>query len=136
MVRWKDLKLNQQMSKRDRFNFIMDYIDSHATTNNPVVEEETVETGDIAVSVTDGANGIGSVSVVLSVTGSETTYTGTTGNAGGCNIKDVPYGTYDVTATCTGYVTGETSITVDSANEELNITLTAQEQPVEEVPTG
>ena len=134
MVRWKDLKLNQQMSKRDRFNFIMDYIDNHSTTTTETVEE-TVDTGDIAVSVTDGENGIGGVSVVLSVTGSETTYTGNTGNAGGCNIKNVPYGTYDVTATKDGYVTGETTITVDSANEELTITLTEQEVQTEE-PTG
>lgn len=131
MVRWKDLKLNQQMSKRDRFNFIMNYIDQVSEAE----EEVTVETGNISVSVTDGTNGIGGVSVVLSVTGSETTYTGTTGGAGGCNIKDVPYGTYDVTATATGYVTGSTTITVDSASEELNITLTQEEQQIEE-PTG
>ena len=136
MVRWKDLKLNQQMSKRDRFNFIMNYIDS-ATTEEPVVEE-VVQTGSIAVSVTDGENGIGSVSVVLSQTGNETTYTGNTGGQGGCNIKDVPYGTYDVTATKEGYVTGETTITVDSENEELNIELTLETQNgnQEEEPTG
>ena len=132
MVRWKDLKLNQQMSKRDRFNFIMDFIDSQTTET---VEETTVETGDISVSVTDGTNGIGSVSVVLSQTDSQTTYTGTTGGAGGCYIKDVPYGEYIVTATADGYVTAESTITVDSANEELNITLTQEEQQVEE-PTG
>ena len=134
MVKWQDLKLNEQMSKRDRFNFIMNYIDSKTTTTTTV---ETVEeqTGDISVSVTDGTNGVGSVSVVLSKTGSETTYTGTTGGAGGCNIKNVPYDTYDVTATCDGYTTATTTITVDSATEELNITLTIEEQQIEE-PTG
>ena len=127
MVRWKDLKLNQQMSKRDRFNFIMNYIDNQTTET---VEETTVETGNISVSVTDGTNGIGSVSVILSQTGNETTYTGNTGGAGGCNIKNVPYGEYDVTATATGYEKYEGTFTVDSDEEELNITLTQEEQQV------
>ncbi len=119
------------MSKRDRFNFKMSYIDETFATET--VEEEIVQTGDIGVSVTDGNDGVGNVDVVLSVTGSETTYTGKTGTAGGCTIKDVPYGTYDVTATADGYETAETTITVDGATEELNITLTATTQ---EEPTG
>lgn len=144
MVRWKDLKLNEQMSKQDRFNFIMAYIDEHSsssteeTKEDKVVEEEVIQKGTVSVTVIDGENGIGNVSVVLSQDGSEDTYTcpNGTGGAGGCTISNVPYGEYDVTATCDGYVTEETTVTVNDASVNLEITLTLETVEQTEEPTG
>lgn len=53
------------------------------------------------------------------------TYTGTTGTAGGCNISNVPYGTYTVTATKTGYANYSGTVTVSRKNTDLPITLTS-----------
>ena len=51
-------------------------------------------------------------------------YTGTTGSAGGCSVKDVEAGTYTVTVTKTGYTDYTSSVTVDK-DATVNITLTA-----------
>lgn len=138
MVKWKDLKLSERWSSRKRFNFIMDYIDTtlgvdngdeivdeivDENTDNPTVND-TVEQGTVNVSVTDGENGVSSVVVTLSNGTDE--YTGTTGKAGGCTIRDVPYGDYDVSAVVDGYLTYDGDLTVDNENVDLNITLEAE----------
>ena len=55
------------------------------------------------MSVTDGTDPIEGATVTL-IDSEEEEYTGTTGSAGGCTIKDVPEGTYTVTATATGTI--------------------------------
>ena len=80
----------------------------------------------IAVSVSDKTTeeGIQGVSVTITDTTDNTsTFTGTTGPAGGCNLKDVPVGTYDVTATKEGYTTYEDEITVTAESSTLAITM-------------
>jgi len=55
-------------------------------------------------------------------------YTGKTGSAGGCNITEVPEGTYTVTATCSGYndYTSSEDVVISEENKSLSITMTAQ----------
>lgn len=55
----------------------------------------------------------------------DSTFTGTTGTAGGCSISNVPYGTYTVTATKTGYANYSGTVTVSRKNTDLPITLTS-----------
>lgn len=55
----------------------------------------------------------------------DSTFTGTTGTAGGCNISNVPYGTYTVTATKTGYANYSGTVTVSRKSTDLPITLTS-----------
>ena len=126
---WSKLKINECWSEKQRYNIIMNHILNKKEEANPKEEQETVQLGKVSVTVTDGENGVGNVDVVLSQTGNETTYTGKTGDAGGCNVTDVPYGEYDVTATATGYVTAETTVTVDAETVDLDITLTLAEEP-------
>lgn len=54
-------------------------------------------------------------------------YTGKTGSAGGCNIADVPEGTYSVAATCTGYTDYASSedVAISDENKTISITMTA-----------
>ena len=80
----------------------------------------TPELVTVAVSVTDGTDGIEGAEVTL-IDAEENEYTGTTGSAGGCNIKDVPEGTYSVTATATGYTDYESAEDVKG-----DVTLIAQ----------
>lgn len=77
----------------------------------------------VAVTVTDGEEGIEGAEVTL-IDAEENEYTGTTGSAGGCNIKDVPEGTYSVTATATGYVDYESSEDVEISEESKSISIT------------
>lgn len=74
----------------------------------------------IGVTVKDSSsNPIEGASVAL-----DDTYTGTTGSAGGCNLKDVPAGTYTLTVSKSDYTTYTQSVTV-SQSTTLDVTLTA-----------
>ena len=128
---WSELQLNECWSQKQRYNILMSYIDEKLSPEVEETEEEP-ELSSIAVSVTDGNDGIGNIDVVLSDGTNE--YTGKTGNAGGCTIKDVPYGEYTVSVEAEGYNAYEDTFTVDSAEEELAIQLveaTAEPDPEE-----
>ena len=85
----------------------------------------TPTTTDVSVSVTDGTDGINNVSVTITdSTDSTVTFTGTTGSAGGCTLTNVPYGSYVVEATATGYDTYNGTLTVSAYSSTLNITMT------------
>lgn len=130
---WKDLSLREAWSKRERFNFIMNHIDEKAgdespspTNNNASEEEEevTVTTSDISVSVKDNKGvGIGSASVTVSQEGNETTYTGNTGSAGGCTIRNVPVGDYTITTEATGYILSVDDFTVTDGENIFEVVL-------------
>ena len=77
----------------------------------------------ISVSVNDGTNPVGSVDVILE-DADKNQYTGKTGSAGGCTIKDVPDGSYTVVANATGYVEYAGTLTVSESSTTLSITLT------------
>lgn len=75
----------------------------------------------VKVSVTDSeANGVGSVHVTLE-NGEGAEYSGVTGSAGGCTIKEVPPGDYTVSATASGYDDYVGSFTVSPDNRTLTI---------------
>jgi len=127
---WKDLSLREAWSKRERFNFIMNYIDEHADSETPEPEPEPsddpviVTSADINVSVKNKqGNGIGSATVTVSQEGSETTYTGNTGSAGGCTIRDVPVGEYIITTEATGYITSIDNYTVTDGENIFEVVL-------------
>lgn len=87
-------------------------------------QEEEVLTGNIGITVKDEEkNPIQGVKGVLSKNGEETDFTCTTGQAGGCNIKDVPYGNYSIEFTKEGYITQTKDITINSDSLVLEITL-------------
>lgn len=80
----------------------------------------SLETVDIAVHVTDGTNPVSQVEVAIGE------ITGTTGNAGGCTLRNVPVGEVTITATKTGFEDYEETVTITSETETINITLTEE----------
>ena len=83
----------------------------------------------ISVTVSDGTDAVENAVVLLTDTTDNTkTYTATSGSAGGCTLSNVEYGTYTVTATCSGYenYTGAENLTVTSETTTLNITMTTE----------
>ena len=102
-----------------------DYV---APEEEVIVEEPT--TADINVSVKNNLDeAIGNAIVTL--TKGEETYSGKTGSAGGCTIKDVPFGTYNVLATADSYVDVEQQFTVEAENNNLMITFTEQQGQIQ-----
>lgn len=83
-----------------------------------------VTTYNISVSVTDGTNPLENVDVTLD--DGENEYSGKTGSAGGCTISNVPEGTYNVTATKTGYNEYTGTITVNEETTSLIISMTEE----------
>lgn len=73
--------------------------------------------------MTDGSNPLENVDVILE-DAEENQFTGKTGSAGGCTIRNVPEGTYDVVASLNGYQDYEGTITVNEDSTTLNISLT------------
>ena len=130
---WSKLKLNECWSERQRYNILLNTINERingespsntSTTNTDEVADDTdtVSVGEVIVSVIDDDNeGVGNVDVSLSNDVNE--YSTRTGSKGGCTLKNVEFGEYNVTASCDGYATYEDTITVDSAEYVLNIVL-------------
>lgn len=76
------------------------------------------------MSVTDGTNPIEGATVTL-IDSEKEEYTGTTGSAGGCTIKNVPEGTCTVTAEATGYTDYEDEdVEISDESKTLSITMT------------
>lgn len=80
---------------------------------------ENIETVDsIHVSVTDESNNpVGQVNVAIG------DITSTTGNAGGCTLRNVPVGTVTITATKEGYENYTREVNITSETETLEIIL-------------
>lgn len=128
---WSKLKIDECWSQKERFNLMMNYIKEGVQDTN---QEDEVELGNISVSITNEDNeGIGNAEVTLSK--GDDKYIGTTGDAGGCTIKNVPYDTYDVIVVAEGYEDGEGSITVNADTVELNMTLIEEVKFEAETPT-
>ena len=72
------------------------------------------------MTVTDGTDPISQVDVAIG------TITATTGNQGGCTLRNVPIGTATITATKTGYNEYTESLTITSETETISITLEPQ----------
>jgi hypothetical protein len=100
---------------------IMNYIDekiANKETEEPA--EDTVETANIGVTVSDEDENPISNAVVTIYNNGNLQFTGTTGSRGGCTIREVPFGNYSVGTDANGYVSGIDSITV---NGDMNITI-------------
>ena len=89
------------------------------------VHEDTPEITDTNISVCvkdDSGTGIKDAKVTLSKGSLE--YTGLTGSAGGCTLRNVLFGEYDLTCTCEGYGDFEdTFIVSKDTTSALNIIL-------------
>ncbi len=85
-------------------------------------ETEKVQTYDIIVSVSDEMDKpVQAASVELS--NEDLKFTGTTGSAGGCTIKNVPEGNYTVETKALEYLTDVDVFTVDDSENLLFVTL-------------
>ena len=129
---WKDLSLREAWSKRERFNFIINHINEKlgessntgSNTEAPVDDEPPVTTSDISISVKDNkGKGIGSASVTVSQNGSEVTYTGVTGSAGGCTVRNVPLGNYVISTDAEGYISSVDDFTVTAGENVFEVVL-------------
>lgn len=88
--------------------------------NSTLAFQNPSETVNIQVHVTDGTDPIGQVEVAID------DITSTTGNAGGCTLRNVPVGTVTITANKEGYEEYIEELTITSETETLNITLTEE----------
>ena len=83
--------------------------------------------------VTDSSNnGLSNVHIVLSNSTNE--YEGTTGSAGGCTLRNVKTGSYEISATKNGYKDYANNITVDKETDTLCIVM--EESSTELLPTS
>ena len=74
--------------------------------------EESPETVNISVAVSkEGGSAVNDAIVKLTKNGEE--YTGTTGSKGGCTIKNVPVGQYNVSI---DYTSGDTTYSIATVN--------------------
>ena len=120
-LRWNELPVNVRRSKRLLYNYIVfgelpEMPEQDEDEDDGEIVHPTVN---ISVSVTDGENPIGQVSVAIGEV------TGTTGNAGGCTLNNVPIGNATVTATKDGYEEYSNTVTITSETTSLAIELTA-----------
>lgn len=88
------------------------------------LEEDSSETPtatrDLSFTINDGTAPIKGATVKI---GSKT---GTTGDAGGCTLKDIEDGSQSVEVSATGYTTKTETITVDSTHTSFTISLTSE----------
>ena len=86
--------------------------------------DDTPQTGNVNVTVKDeSGNPLQGVDVLVSdgITGDE--YEGTTGSAGGCNINNVPVGTYELLGIKEGYEQYYGYITVVAGNNKAEFVM-------------
>lgn len=130
---WNKLKLDECWSKKQRFNIMMNYIMDGETpsesteeptpTDEPTEDEPIIEnTGKINVTVTD-EDGKAVANADVSVYDKGEPYEGTTGTAGGCTIKNVPYGDYTIEAVAEGYDFTVEQITVNQSEQSKTLVL-------------
>lgn len=124
---WSKLKLDECWSKKKRFNIMMNYIMNEVENDTPneeptVVEEpqDEEQLGTVSVSVKD-EEGKAIANADVSIYDKGEPYEGTTGKAGGCTIRDIPYGEYTIEAVAEGYDFTVETISIES--EELSIEL-------------
>ena len=78
---------------------------------------------DLSFTINDGTDPIKGATVAIGAK------TGTTGDAGGCTIKDVEEGSVSVEVSKEGYTTKTETITVDSTHTSFTISLSAVSLP-------
>lgn len=124
---WSKLKLNECWSEKQRYNILLNVIDkrinnTELSESNTSPDVDTTMSRDVIISVMDNDNkGVGNVNIILSNDVNE--YSSRTGSKGGCTLKNVEFGEYNVTASCDGYATYEDTVTIDNEEYVLNIVL-------------
>ena len=101
-------------------------------TVNVTLETATIEEtlyGSVKFTIQDSSeNGIADARITLTNTSTNEEYqngNGGTGTSGGSTISNLPYGTYSILVTCTGYEDATDEITIDSETQTTKvITLT------------
>lgn len=83
--------------------------------------ETPITTRDLSFTINDGTDPIKGATVKI---GSKTS---TTGDLGGCTLKDIEEGSQSVEVSATGYVTKTETITVSSSNTSFTISLVADQ---------
>lgn len=127
---WNKLKLDECWSKKQRYNKIMNFLlDGEDAPQDKTDDSDEEKFSNISVLVTDEDNNPVNQATVT-INDGVNDYVGTTGTAGGCTIKNVPFGNYDVTTTAEGFITDIDTLTVNSESMSLEIMLGEQEGPM------
>ena len=128
---WKELSLSEAWSKRERFNYILNYLEGKISSNNnepepqepetPLEPEEpAVTTAVINVSIKD--NGINGATVEVTKD-NNVLFSNHTGSAGGCILRDVPVGDYLMHTHADGYIDSYDDFTVTDGENNFSIVL-------------
>ena len=123
---WSKLKLNESWGKKERFNYIMNYIDEVIGGSDDEGGDEGDNTGKVTVTVTDKATGDVVSNADVSIYDKGEPYEGTTGSNGKCTISNIPYGTYTIEAVAEGFDFTVESITIDKAAMDYGMELTVE----------
>ena len=131
---WKELSLSEAWSKRERFNYILNYLEGKISSNNnkpepqepetPLEPEEpAVTTAVINVSIKDNEdNGINGATVEVTKD-NNVLFSNHTGSAGGCILRDVPVGDYLMHTHTDGYIDSYDDFTVTDGENNFSIVL-------------
>ena len=109
---WNELPVSVKRSRKNLYNYIKEEIEGSDDDPEP-------STRDISITVNDGSDPVKGVSVAIG------SITGTTGDAGGCTLKNVEDGEQTITATKEGFEEYSDTITVSENNTSFTISLTA-----------
>ena len=131
---WKELSLSEAWSKRERFNYILNYLEGKISSNNnepepqepetPLEPEEpAVTTAVINVSIKDNEdNGINGATVEVTKD-NNVLFSNHTGSAGDCILRDVPIGDYLMHTHADGYIDSYDDFTVTDGENNFSIVL-------------
>lgn len=131
---WKELSLSETWSKRERFNYILNYLEGKISSNNnepepqepetPLEPEEpAVTTAVINVSIKNNEdNGINGATVEVTKD-NNVLFSNHTGSAGGCILRDVPVGDYLMHTHADGYIDSYDDFTVTDGENNFSIVL-------------
>ena len=137
---WSKLKLNECWSDKQRFNIIMDYIDSKLPNDNATESSNSTDKNDdVPVTATlnitvndDEGEAVDSANILFVNTDTNEEISKTTGNKGGCN-PTLNIGEYTITISKEGYVTLEESINV---TEDTELTFTLEKETEDNINTN
>lgn len=120
---WKNLTMLEKWDKKERFNYILNYL--HSNVDSEVEKEPEVvvdKVGSVAVHIVDSEDEpIAGAVVVFSKDGKE--YTCTTGSAGGCSMSNVVIGEYDTSVAADDYIQDIDSFTVVEGENTFELAL-------------
>lgn len=113
---WSKLNINECWSEKQRYNFILNYVDSLVGEDAPKEEEPVVR--NLSITVNDGKAPVSGATVSIG------DVTGNTGSAGGCSLNGIPDGETTITVSKYGYKDYSGTIVVSEDNTDFTISLT------------